>query len=109
MNAENEIINFADDEWQFKHLNFEKKEWLDKDGKDDEYYTLKYVQYEKAISDNSAIEFCYAYKTEDGSNYKLFETTCELRIGTEYLKLNLDKVHKIRSLYKLITGTNLHG
>ena len=36
---------FFDDEWQFKQLNFTCKEWLDKDGKDDKFYTLKYVQY----------------------------------------------------------------
>ena len=99
---------FFDDEWQFKQLNFTCKEWLDKDGKDDKIYTLKYVQYEKQIGDeDAAIEVCYGYKTEDGENYKLFETSCELRIGTEYIKINTDKVYKLRELYRIITGKRL--
>ena len=99
---------FFEDEWQFKQLNFIRKEWLDKDGKDDKFYTLKYVQYEKQIGDEDAsIEVCYGYKTEDGENYKLFETSCELRIGTDYIKINTDKVYKIRELYRIITGQRL--
>ena len=99
---------FFDDEWQFKQINFTRKEWLDKDGKDDKFYTLKYVQYEKQIGDeDAAIEVCYGYKTEDGENYKLFETSCELRIGTDYIKINTDKVYKLRELYRIITGQRL--
>ena len=99
---------FFDDEWQFKQLNFTCKEWLDKDGKDNKFYTLKYVQYEKQIGDEDAsIEVCYGYKTEDGENYKLFKTSCELRIGTEYIKINTDKVYKLRELYRIITGQRL--
>ena len=99
---------FFDDEWQFKQLNFTRKEWLDKDGKDNKFYTLKYVQYGKQIGDeDAAIEVCYSYKTEDGENYKLFETSCELRIGTDYLKINTDKVYKLRELYRIITGQRL--
>lgn len=99
---------FFDDEWQFKQLNFTRKEWLDKDGKDDKLYTLKFVQYEKQIgNEDAAIEVCYCYKTEDGENYKLFETSCELRIGTDYIKINTDKVYKLRELYRTITGQRL--
>lgn len=99
---------FFDDEWQFKQLNFTRKEWLDKDGKNDKFYTLKFVQYEKQIGDeDAAIEVCYGYKTEDGENYKLFETSCELRIGTDYIKINTDKVYKLRELYRIITGQRL--
>ena len=99
---------FFDDEWQFKQLNFTRKEWLDKDGKDDKFYTLKYVQYEKQIGkDDAAIEVCYGYKTEDGENYKLFETSCELRIGADYIKINTDKVYKLLELYRTITGERL--
>ena len=99
---------FFDDEWQFKQLNFTRKEWFDKDGKDDKFYTLKYVQYEKQLGDeDAAIEVCYGYKTDDGENYKLFETSCELRIGTDYIKIKTDKVYKLRELYKTITGQRL--
>lgn len=99
---------FFDDEWQFKQLNFTRKEWLDKDGKDDKFYTLKYIQYEKQIgNEDAAIEVCYGYKTEDGENYKLFETSCELRVGTDYIKINTDKVYKLRELYRTITGERL--
>ena len=99
---------FFDDEWQFKQLNFTRKEWLDKDRKDDNFYTLKYVRYEKQIGDeDAAIEVCYVYKTADGRNYKLFETSCKLRIGTDYIKINTDKVYKLRELYKIITGKRL--
>ena len=99
---------FFDDEWQFKQLNFTRKEWLDKDGKDDKFYTLKYVQYEKQIGkDDAAIEVCYGYKTEDGENYELFETSCELRIGADYIKINTDKVYKLLELYRTITGERL--
>ncbi len=99
---------FFDDEWQFKQLNFTRKEWLDKDSKDDKFYTLKYVQYEKQIGDeDAAIEVCYGYKNEDGENYKLFETSCELRVGTDYIKINTDKVYKLRELYRIITGQSL--
>lgn len=101
-------LAFFDDEWQFKQLNFTRKEWLDKDGKDDKFYTLKYVQYEKQIcNEDAAIEVCYGYKTEDGENYKLFETSCELRVGTDYIKINTDKVYKLRELYRIITGNKL--
>ena len=99
---------FFDDEWQFKHLNFTRKEWLDKDGKGDQFYTLKYVQYEKQLGEeDAAIDVRYGYKTNDGENYKLFETSCELRIGTDYIKIKTDKVYKLRELYKIITGHGL--
>jgi len=99
---------FFDDEWQFKQLNFTRKEWLDKDGKDDKFYTLKYVQYEKQLGEeDAAIEVCYGYKTDDGENYKLLETLCELRIGTDYIKIKTDKIYKLRELYKTITGHRL--
>jgi hypothetical protein len=100
--------DFFDDEWQFEQLKFIRKEWLDKDGKGDKFYTLKYVQYEKQIGDeDAAIEVCYGYKTDDGENYKLFETSFDMRIGNEYIKINTDKVYKLRELYRIITGQRL--
>ena len=98
---------FSDDEWQFEQLKFTRKEWLDKDGKIDPYYSLKFVQWEKSMGEKTAIEVCFAYKTEDGENYKLFETTCEIFADGHYIPIKTNKVWKLRELYKIITGERL--
>lgn len=84
---------------------FSRKVWFDKDGKDDPYYSLKFVQYEKEIGENAAIEICHCYKTEDGELYRPIETTFELRIGTEYIKIN--DIDSIPELYRIITGKQM--
>ena len=98
---------FSDDEWQFEQLHFIRKEWLDKDGKDDPFYTLKFVQWEKSIGEKSAIEVCFAYKTDDGEKYNLIETTCEIFADGHYIPIKTDKVCKLRELYKIITGERI--
>jgi len=53
-----------------------------------------------------AIEVCYRFKTDDGENYKLFETSCELRIGTEYIKSILIRFTNFENYTKLSQGSD---
>jgi hypothetical protein len=90
-----ETIAFTGDEWQFEQLNFDKKEWIDEG--------LKFVQYEKQLGEEeAAIQVCFAYKEGE-----VIETTCEIRIDHEYIKINTSKVYKLMQLYRIITGTKL--
>jgi len=98
---------FINDKIEFEKLNFKRKEWLDRNHGSDKLYTLKFVQFEKQLFSDSAIEVCFGYKTDDGENYELIETTCEIYSDGRYIPIKTRELSKLGDLFEIITGKKL--
>ena len=95
---------FLANEDKLTSLGFRCTETLDKDGLNDPFYTLKFRTWKKPVDRNCCIEISFGFKANTEANYKHIETTCELSMRAEYMKLNCKSLSDILALYSLLKG-----
>lgn len=106
--TENKPLRFEGDEWQLKALGFKRFSWKSKDGLGNHYKSVKFTK--NVVVDRLDFVVCYNYKSSTSRNYKLTSVDCimdaALLAGND-IPIEADKVHQLRTLYKLITGKTL--
>lgn len=83
-------------------LGFKKDTYFDKNCVTDEINTLKFDEFKRNLTPEIEIQVTYAYKTDDGVNYSLFETTSELLIEDAYAPIPFNSLQSLIALIETV-------
>jgi hypothetical protein len=95
-------------EWQFKQLGFDENIWYDKNDPKAKEEDTKNCDFKLKVTDECILIASFRYERK-GLEWECFETTAEMQIGDEYMKLPFEHGFQFSDMYKLITGKQLRG
>jgi hypothetical protein len=95
-------MKITDSEKIFTSMGFNKKTWVDKNGVNDKFYTLLFVEYFRVLADNLQLCVVFGYDTVNEDNQKLFQTTVEIQMRTEYCKLDVKHFAHLKKIIETL-------
>jgi len=85
-------------------LGFKKETLYDKNSPKDTFNTLRFDEFKRNLTPEIGIHITYGYETQDGIQFLLIESTCELVIEDVQAPISTKSIESLIALSSIIQG-----